>query len=83
MSTGEAMVELSNGCTFTNPPDGRSTLFAVVELTDGSKFVNQSSLFAVFTSPSSCKATAQLLCVHADVTGLVRRQRCLFVWCSC
>ena len=50
---------------------------------DGSKFVNQSSLFAVFTSRGSCKATAQLLCVHANVTGLVRWQRCLFVWCSC
>ena len=47
---------------------------------DGSKFMNQSSLFSVFTSPSNYKATAQLLCVHADVTGLVRRQRYLFGW---
>ena len=43
---------------------------------DGTKFLNQSSLFVVFAEPSTetCPhkrmATAQLLCVHADVTGL-------------
>jgi hypothetical protein len=41
---------------------------------DGTKFINQSSLFTVFESDSDCPhermATVQLLCVHADVTGL-------------
>jgi hypothetical protein len=41
---------------------------------DGTKFINQSSLFVIFQTASDCPhtkmATAQLLCVHADVTGL-------------
>ena len=48
---------------------------------DGTKFINQSSLFTVFETEADCQhermANVQLLCVHADVTDLddgVRRQ---------
>lgn len=46
---------------------------------DGTKFINQSSLFPVFETDSHCPhertATVLLLCVHADVTSLNEQQR--------
>ena len=46
---------------------------------DGTKFINQSSLFPVFETDSQCPhermATVQLLCVHADVTSLNEQLR--------
>jgi hypothetical protein len=46
---------------------------------DGTKFINQSSLFTVFETDSECPsermATVQLLCVHADVTSLNEQLR--------
>ena len=45
---------------------------------DGSIFLNQSSLFHVFASESSCSAerhnSALLMCVHQDATGLTEEQ---------
>ena len=45
---------------------------------DGSTFVNQSSLFVVFSTDSCCLKERQnsglLMCVHADVTGLTPEQ---------